>query len=82
MAQCQQFAKRKGLWAEFHDANKNICEKPAEGRRQRTFLTYDASAYSFNEMLERISRLQDNRVALAVYYPDQDMVITAADIIK
>lgn len=82
MAQCQQFAKRKGLWAEFHDANKNICEKPAEDRRQRTFLTYDASAYSFNEMLERISRLQDNRVALAVYYPDQDMVITAADIIK
>ena len=82
MAQCQQFAKCKGLWAEFHDANKNICEKPAEGRRQRTFLTYDASAYSFNEMFERISRLQDNRVALAVYYPDQDMVITAADIIK
>ena len=82
MAQCQQFAKRKGLWAEFHDANKNIREKPAEGRRQRTFLTYDASAYSFNEMLERISHTDNDKVALAVYYPTHNMIITAADIIK
>lgn len=82
MAQCQQFAKRKGVWAEFHDANKNICEKPAEGRRQRTFLTYDASAYSFNEMLERISHTDNDKVALAVYYPTHNMIITAADIIK
>jgi N-acetylglucosaminyl-diphospho-decaprenol L-rhamnosyltransferase len=83
MAQCQRLAKHKGLWAEFHDANKRIRENPTlTGRQTTTFLTYDASAYSFNEMFERISRLQDNRVALAVYYPDKDMVITAADIIK
>lgn len=83
MAQCQRLAKHKGLWAEFHDANKRIRENPTlTGRQTTTFLTYDADAYSFNEMFERLSRLQDSRVALAVYYPDHDMVITAADIIK
>lgn len=83
MQRCRKMAQHKGLWAEFHDANKNLNEVlPQTDKKCKTYITYDVSEYSFKEMFERIGRLKKKNVSLATYYPDKDMVITTSDVIK
>ena len=81
MAGGQKFARHKGLWAEFHDANKNKVEKPsAQKSKNRTYIVYDMSVYSFEEILQRFSVVGSANVLLATYYPKRQMLITGTDI--
>lgn len=82
MQRCQKLARRKGLWAEFHDANKKAVETfPKPKKNQRIYIAYDASVYTYEEMFERVGRNRYDAVTLAVYYPDSDKVITISDVI-
>lgn len=82
LGRCQLLAQSKGLWAVFHDANKNIPNELPEAKKdQKTYVVYDASEYSFDEMFERMAATKDSGAQLATYYPEKDMIITATDII-
>lgn len=82
LARCQQFARSKGLWAEFHDANK---KKGGEASHQSaghmTYVVYDVSAYSFDEMFSRFGANNFEDVLMATYYPDKQMVVTDREVI-
>lgn len=79
---CQQLARSKGLWAEFHDANKMKEEEAAAQRAgQRTYIVYDVSAYSFGEIFQRFSAGSVGDVLIATYYPDKKMVVTDQEVI-
>lgn len=79
---CQQFARSKGLWAEFHDANKKKEEEAVPQKAgQRTYIVYDVSAYSFGEIFQRFSANSIGDVLMATYYPDRKMVVTDQEVI-
>lgn len=84
MSRCQKLARSKGLWAEFHDANKNAAITPPKKTRkgQRVYIAYDTTAYSFEEMFRQMAAMPEHNALMATYYPDQDKVITDADIIS
>lgn len=83
IAKAQRFARHKGLWAEFHDANKNKAEKPSIPQtKDRLYIVYDTSAYSFGEMFERFSGNKNHNVMMAAYYPDRNILITDSDTIE
>lgn len=82
MAAGQAFARHKGLWAEFHDANKNKAEKPsALITKSLTYVVYDTSVYSFEEIFQRFSAVGSDNVLLATYYPNRKLLVTGQDII-
>lgn len=83
MQRCRNMAQHKGLWAEFHDANKNVPETlPQTKKNCHTYIVYDVTEYSFKEMFERMVKLKQKNVSLSTYYPDKNLVITTSDIIK
>ena len=74
--------RRKGLWAEFHDDNKLVTEDNNAARSNRVvYVVYDASAYSYDEILQRISN-GAHQMLVAIYYPERDMLITDREVIS
>lgn len=72
---CQEFARRKGLWAEFHDANKQVAVDDKEiASGETVYMVYDVTAYSYEEILARMSGSK-HCFQMAFYYPDRNMVI-------
>lgn len=82
MKRCQQFVRDKGLWAEFHDANKSRQETEiGNNDKQKAYIVYDMSSYTFNDILLRFSANRSSNLSLATYYPQRAMLITDSDII-
>ena len=82
LKRCQEFVRRKGLWAEFHDDNKLVTEDSNAARSNRVvYVVYDASAYSYDEILQRISN-GAHQMLVAIYYPERDMLITDREVIS
>lgn len=83
MKKCQQFVSEKGLWAEFHDANTNFL-KTALPRQKgpRTYITFDSSAFSYSDILSAMHDYYGTKAFIAVYHPDEDMIITDHETFK
>ncbi len=77
----QDLVRHSGLWAEFHDANKDV--KPddrAVAAGQTAYVVYDVTAYSYEEILELMSA-SSHRFQVAFYYPDRNMVIAPREVL-
>lgn len=71
----QDFVRHKGLWAEFHDANKEVeADDTVAASGQTAYVVYDVTAYTYEEILARMSA-SHHRLQVAFYYPDRKMVI-------
>ena len=83
MRRCQQLASPNGLWAEFHDANIHCLGKVSlRPNGQITYIVFDASAFSYTEMLNAMHDKYEGKALIAVYYPIDNMIITNQEIIK
>lgn len=83
MKRCQRLIFDKGLWAEFHDANtKSLNTTLAHQKSQKTYIAFDASAFSYTEMLSAMHDNYEGNALIAVYHPNEDMIITGHEIIK
>lgn len=83
MKRCQQLIAEKGLWAEFHDANANFLNTTLPRQKsQRIYIAFDASAFSYTDMLSAMHDYYDDNAFIAIYYPDEDMIITDHETIK
>ncbi len=83
MKRCQQLTSDKGLWAEFHDANTKFLNTPLpHPKSQKTYIAFDASAFSYTEMLSAMHDYYEGKALLAVYHPNEDMIITEHETIR
>lgn len=83
MKRCQRLISDKGLWAEFHDANtKSLNTTLPHQKSQKTYIAFDASAFSYTEMLSAMHDNYEGNALIAVYHPNEDMIITGHEIIK
>lgn len=83
MKRCQRLISDKGLWAEFHDANmKSLNTTLPHQKSQKTYIAFDASAFSYTEMLSAMHDNYEGNALIAVYHPNADMIITGYEIIK
>lgn len=83
MKRCQRLISEKGLWAEFHDANTNFLNTNLPHQKsQRTYITFDATAFSYTDMLSAMHDYYEGKALIAVYHPDEDMIITEHETIK
>lgn len=83
MKKCQRLISDKGLWAEFHDANKNFLNTTLPHQKgQRVYITFDASAFSYAEMLSAMHDYYEGKALIAIYHPNMDMIITEHEIVK
>lgn len=81
LSKSQELARKNGLWAEFHDANKNMDHTPTSHTKgQITYIVYDVTEYTYEEMFERMARHQESAVRLATYYPEPNIIITETDV--
>ncbi len=83
MKRCQQLISEKGLWAEFHDANTKFLNNTLTHQKgQKTYIAFDASAFSYTEMLSAMHDHYEGKALIAVYHPSKDIIITEHEIIK
>lgn len=83
MKRCQQLISEKGLWAEFHDANTKFLNNTLPHQKgPKTYIAFDASAFSYTEMLSAMHDYYQGKALIAVYHPNKDMIITEHEIIK
>lgn len=83
MKRSQQLASQKGLWAEFHDADKSRKVLSASSANSaKTYAVFDTTAYSYDDIFELMSANKHKNYLLATYYPDKNLVITDSEIIK
>ncbi len=83
MKKCQRLISENGLWAEIHDANTNFLNATLPHKKsQRTYITFDAMAFSYADMLSVMYDYYEGRALIAVYYPNEDMIITEHETIK
>lgn len=80
--QCQRLTSEKGLWAEFHDANaQSLGNKKEWNKKQRVYMVFDSTVFSYSEMFTAMHDLFAGKVSMAVYYPQENMIITDKEII-
>ncbi len=83
MKKCQRLVSEKGLWAEFHDANANFLNTTLPHlRTQKTYIAFDASTFSYAEMLDAMHDHYAGKALIAVYHPEKNMIITEHEAIK
>ena len=83
MKRCQQLISEKGLWAEFHDANTKFLNNTLPHQKgPKTYIAFDASAFSYTEMLSAMHDYYQGKALIAVYHPNKDMIITEHEMIK
>lgn len=83
MKKCQQLVSEKGLWAEFHDANTNFLKTTLPRQEgPRTYITFDSSAFSYSDILSAMHDYYGTKAFIAVYHPDEDMIITDHETFK
>ena len=81
--QCQRLASEKGLWAEFHDANAQLLGTKNEwNKKQKVYMVFDSTIFSYSEMFTAMHDHFAGKASMAVYYPQENVVITDKDIIK
>lgn len=81
--QCQRLASEKGLWAEFHDANaQSLGNKKEWDKKQKVYMVFDATVFSYAEMFTAMHDHFSGKVLMAVYYPQENMIITDKEIIQ
>lgn len=82
----QQMAKRKGLSVECTVANEQTLPlghaTAAETLAQPTVMVYDSSVYSYQTILEIMSKHPQKNVTLGLFNPETQLLITTNDIIK
>ena len=80
--QCQRLTSEKGLWAEFHDANaQSLGNKKEWNKEQRVYMVFDSTVFSYSEMFTAMHDLFAGKVSMAVYYPQENVIITDKEII-
>lgn len=87
--QSRRFAKRRGLDAQFyiadaatypkghHDHGLNMKPIP---ENQIGYIVYDVTAYTYGQILECFAISPSPNTLIATYLPEQDMLITAEDV--
>ena len=82
----QQMAKRKGLSVECTVANEQTLPlghaTAAETLAQPTVMVYDSSVYSYQTILEIMSKHPQKNITLGLFNPETQLLITTNDIIK
>lgn len=79
---CQALASAKGLWAEYHDANVQALGNAVSWQGKQVFVVFDATAFSYAEMFTAMQAHFADKVSMAVYYPQENMIITEQEIIS
>lgn len=79
---CQALALEKGLWAEYHDANALALGNKVSWQGKQVYMVFDATAFSYAEMFSAMHDHFADKVSMAVYYPEENMIITEQEIIK
>lgn len=83
MKRSQQLASQKGLWAEFHDADKSKrLLSVSSSNSYKTYVVFDTTAYSYEDIFGLMSGNRHKNYLLATYYPNKNLVITDSEIIK
>lgn len=83
LERCRKLAKRKGLRvAEANDDTSNAEGKKDTDKEQTIYDIYDPTRQTFTEILENISARPVRNRLLATFYPQENMIITDAEIIK
>ena len=82
----QQMAKRKGLSVECTVANEQTLPlghaTAEETLAQPTVMVYDSSVYSYQTILEIMSKRPQKNITLGLFNPETQLLITTNDIIK
>ena len=82
----QQMAKRKGLSVLCTVANEQTLPlghaTAAETPAQPTVMVYDSSVYSYQTILEIMSKHPQKNITLGLFNPETQLLITTNDIIK
>ena len=82
----QQMAKRKGLSVECTVANEQTQPlghaTAEETLAQPTVMVYDSSVYSYQTILEIMSKHPQKNITLGLFNPETQLLITTNDIIK
>ena len=82
----KQMAKRKGLSVLCTVANEQTLPlghaTAAETLAQPTVMVYDSSVYSYQTILEIMSKHPQKNVTLGLFNPETQLLITTNDIIK
>ena len=82
----EQMAKRKGLSVECTVANEQTLPlghaTAAETPAQPTVMVYDSSVYSYQTILEIMSKHPQKNITLGLFNPETQLLITTNDIIK
>ena len=82
LERCRKIAVGKGLEAQYFEAVPDghlSMEMPAD---RPIYAVYDTSAYRFEEILELFSKNPVGNVKIGTFLPENNMIITAEDILK
>lgn len=86
LGKCRKLAENNGLEARFVEVDADTLrdghldiEKP---ENRPVYAVYDTSAYRFETILEIFSRQPDKNITIGTYFPQNNTLITAEDILK
>ena len=82
LEKCRKIAVEKGLEAQYFEAVPDghlSMEMPAD---RPIYAVYDTSSYRFEEILELFSKNPVGNVKIGTFLPENNMIITAEDILK
>ena len=79
---CELFVKRKGLRAEIYDAVKDNSEGCSYKQGEhRQYIVFDMTTYSYNDVFSFFSKNHCTNLVMAMYYPEENIVVTDTDIL-
>ena len=85
IGQCRLLARNKGLKATFIIGNNDTLSEGHIGRVSpivNQYVVYDISSFTYDRILSFFSRKPMPHVNIGLFYPDQNTIITAEDILR
>ena len=80
---CELLIRRKGLRAKIFDTDTTIPEDMFDvSGTNRQYIAFDMSSFSYNDVLGFFSQHRHSGAVMAMYYPDEGIVITDTDVLK
>ena len=80
---CELLIRRKGLRAKIFDTDTTMPEDMFDvSGTSRQYIAFDMSSFSYNDVLGFFSQHRHSGAVMAMYYPDEGIVITDTDVLK
>ena len=80
---CELLIRREGLHARIFDTDTTIPEDVYDvSGTSRRYIAFDMSAFSYNDVFGFFTQNRHSGAVMAMYYPDEGMVITDIDVLN